>query len=339
MQEPVTLQDIADRVGVARGTVSSALSGKGRISAETRDRIRATAEELGYVANTVARNLRVSRSGSIGLHVPDDPLSYPFYMAVVYGVVTRAQEEGILVTVVPKSISNDTRFEDHLDGFIVIDPHDGDEMAARLLRGRRPVVSGEAPPADVPAPAAIVTSDNHAGATELVRHLVDRGARSVLGVIAPPVAAWSREVAAGFHLAVEDSGIRSTTIILGPDVGPEQISEQIAAAVTDDVDAVLCAAEGTALIALQTLTKMGRRVGVDILLASWPDSLALSATIPSVSSIDLRARAIGAACVEALIEAIEEAANTSANAPTSTRTIHVPYELVLRDSTRRLTGR
>ena len=335
MQEPATLQDIADRVGVARGTVSSALSGKGRVSAETRHRIRTVADELGYVANTVARNLRASRSGSIGLLVPDDPLSYPFYMAIVYGAVTRAHEAGLLVTIMPRAVNPDVRFEDHLDGFIVIDPHDDDEMAARLLAGRRPAVSGETPPPDMSAPTTIVRSDNEGCATDLVMHLADRGAKTILAVLAPPIAAWSREVATGFERAVADCGITSRQLILGTDIGPEQIAERIAKAVTPDVDAVLCAAEGTALIALQTLTKMGRHVGKDILLASYLDSVALTVTAPPVTAIDLQPREVGAACVEALIDAISQRETK----PTTTRSVEVPYLLTIRESTTRLTGR
>lgn len=64
----VTLKDIAERAGCSCNTVSLALRGSTRVSAAMRNRVKETADELGYVANRAARNLRSQRSGMIGLY-------------------------------------------------------------------------------------------------------------------------------------------------------------------------------------------------------------------------------------------------------------------------------
>lgn len=328
MTRRTTLQDIADRVGVTRATVSLALSGKGRMAAATRSRIRAVADELDYVPNSVARNLRASRSGSIGLHIPDNPLSYPYYLDVVYGAVKRAQESDLLVTIVPAEVGGASRFEDRLDGFIVVDPEDDDPMVGRLLASGRPVVSAEAPPPGSPAPRAIVSSGNRAAVRSLVEHLVSRGARSILAVSAPPTAAWAREVIDGFGEAVRAAGVRGAEVELPLDPTAEMIGALIADRVARDarIDAVLCAAEGAAVLALAALEGVGRRVGVDILLASFIDSSALRVTTPAVTALDLLPREIGRACVDALVASIDAAQE---GAP---RVIRVPPRLHVRAS-------
>ena len=306
VEAPTTLQDIADRVGVTRGTVSLALSGKGRMSAETRERIRSAARDMNYVANTVARNLRASRSGSVGLYIPDNPLSYPYYMDVVYGAVKEAQQAGMLVTVLPSEEGRDPRFEDHLDGFIVMDPEDGDPMAERLLTGRRPVVSGEAVPEGTRAPWAVVTSDNRSGIAQVVDHVIGRGARTVLAVLPPPNAAWVREIAEGFEASIARHDAHGTRTELAPDLTADAIGNQIVQAVRSrpDIDAVICAAEGAAVIALSALQADGRQVGEDLLLASYLDSGALRVSTPSVTALDLQPRRIGAACMAALLDSL-----------------------------------
>lgn len=80
-----TIHDVARRAGVSTSTVSRSLSGEPRVSEATRARIRAIAEELGYRPSRSAQALRLARTGTIGLLVPnlDNPISYDHLRAVV----------------------------------------------------------------------------------------------------------------------------------------------------------------------------------------------------------------------------------------------------------------
>ncbi len=57
----------------------------------TRQRVRAAADELNYVVNVSARNLRTARSGAVGIYIPDHTLSSRYYMDVAFGAVEQAQ--------------------------------------------------------------------------------------------------------------------------------------------------------------------------------------------------------------------------------------------------------
>ncbi len=79
----ITIHDVALAAGVSVSTVSLVLSGKGRISTATGERVNAAIEELGIVRNRQASALRGGQSGVIGLIVRD--LSAPFYAELTAG--------------------------------------------------------------------------------------------------------------------------------------------------------------------------------------------------------------------------------------------------------------
>src|SRR5436190_12692943 len=65
----VDIRTLARHLGLSPGTVSRALSGRGRVSAQTRERVLALAIELGYEANQSARSLRTGATGMIGFMI------------------------------------------------------------------------------------------------------------------------------------------------------------------------------------------------------------------------------------------------------------------------------
>ncbi|CAM5354320.1 LacI family transcriptional regulator OS=Streptomyces tendae OX=1932 GN=F3L20_19975 PE=4 SV=1 [Streptomyces tendae] len=65
------LKDVAALAGVSTRTVSNVVSGSGSVAEETRARVQAALDELGYRPNVAARNLRAGRTGLIGLAIPE----------------------------------------------------------------------------------------------------------------------------------------------------------------------------------------------------------------------------------------------------------------------------
>lgn len=79
-----TLVHVAKLAGVGLGTASRALSGQGYVSEETSARIRKAVQQLGYQRNELARNLKVRRSGAIGLVMPH--IGSPFMTSCVRAI-------------------------------------------------------------------------------------------------------------------------------------------------------------------------------------------------------------------------------------------------------------
>lgn len=92
-QRPPTMQDVADIAGVSQTTVSFVLNGRDdiSISGETKERVLATARDLGYRPNAMARSLRISQSQLIGL-VSDEIASTPHAVQIVLGAQDAAWE-------------------------------------------------------------------------------------------------------------------------------------------------------------------------------------------------------------------------------------------------------
>ena len=89
----VTISDIAEKVGVSPMTVSRALRGGGRIGADTRARILATARELGYKPNTAARVMRSGRTGNVGLLLSTDHETSTLPPGLVWGIESALEEK------------------------------------------------------------------------------------------------------------------------------------------------------------------------------------------------------------------------------------------------------
>lgn len=125
----VTVKAIAAAVGLSQPAVSQVLNGTGRISAETRDRVLKTAEEMGYRPNAAARAIVTRKTRQVGVLVlnnPDDPETFPQTYYTILGMNMALEKAGYVLCLVrlgdvEGGIEGHSRvFREHvLDGVIV----------------------------------------------------------------------------------------------------------------------------------------------------------------------------------------------------------------------------
>lgn len=175
----VTITDVAQQAGVSVTTVSLVLSGKGRISQKTADKVNATIETLGYVRNQQAAFLRDNVSNVIGLIVPD--LTDPFYSEVASGISLYAEKQKKIVFLTQSGKSRES-FELCLeslmrygvDGIIVgggaFLTH---EVVTRLTQHNIPIVC--AARASECAGVDVIRPDNTLAAKMATEHLINNG--------------------------------------------------------------------------------------------------------------------------------------------------------------------
>ena len=181
----VTLAEVAARCGVSRMTVSNAYNRPDQLSAELRQRVLATAEELGYGGPSAAgRALKRGRNDVLGVLLTE-ALPYAFgdpgTVSFLHGVTAATAAAGLALQLIPAAAETAERLvrDSAVDGLIAHSPADGDPALAAALRRRLPtVVSGG--PGD--AGADCVTIDNEAAAAGAARHLIGLGHRT-LGVV------------------------------------------------------------------------------------------------------------------------------------------------------------
>ena len=180
----VSMQDIADRLGVSRSTVSLVLSGKAgsRVSEEVKKKVFQAARELNYHVNEVARSLRTGSSNLIGVVVTD--ISNEFFGRLTFHIQEEARKAGYLVLTI--NTNEDPQiFEEmarvligkKVDGIIAVSPPGG-EAAMRFIREMGvPLVAVDRPGED--EMTDFVGVDNYASARAAVEDLLDDGFRSI----------------------------------------------------------------------------------------------------------------------------------------------------------------
>ncbi len=124
MAKRVRLSDIAERLNLSVVSVSKALRNHPDISTETRDLIRKTAREMGYLPNHLARSLSSKRSNTLGVVIPR--IAHSFFAAVLEGIYERAREydQRIVLTISHESAQMEQQNIEmllgmHVDGLLV----------------------------------------------------------------------------------------------------------------------------------------------------------------------------------------------------------------------------
>lgn len=187
--ERVTLQTIADRVGVSRTTVSNAFSRPDQLKEELRQRIMEVAEELDYPGpSPAARTLRRGRAGVIGV-VFTEALSYAFAdsyaVGFLRGLARVAEQSGTglhLIGWPSPGVAEEVIGDAVVDGFCLFSP-EGHPLVETVLRRRLPVVTVDHP--YVPG-VPFVGIEDRIAACEVATYLLDLGHRRIAIVAAQP---------------------------------------------------------------------------------------------------------------------------------------------------------
>lgn len=318
----VTIRDVARAAGVSTTTVSEALSGRGRMAADTRERVRRVAEEIGYVASAAARSLRLGRSGALGLYVPDRTVGFEYYVQLSRGAAEAALTHGMALTLVPAWDNVEQLRALHIDGLIVADPALADPVLAVLRSLPVPMVTVEIDLDPDARPVGVIASDHLTATAELLDHVVAAGAASI-AVLAP-----GEETSFGHQVREVCRRYPTVRIVDIPlAYRPSDAAAAVDEALAAGADALVLVPDGSAIVALHHLQGRGIAVPDDVLLASYVDAPSLQIAHPRITAVDIDPRATGRAAVEAMVEVIvhgrQELIETT-----------VPASLRVRESTR-----
>lgn len=206
----VTINDVAKRAGVAPITVSRVINNSGYASLETRQRVEAAVEELGYVPSGPARSLRLKRTNSIALVLTD--ITNPFFTTVARGVEDVASAAGYTVTYCntdekeSKEKKNiELLLQQQVDGILLV-PASSRTGAVETIQGHDiPVVvlDRHMPEAEVD----IVRCDSKQGAYQLVSYLVELGHHDIAILTGPEGTSTADDRLAGYEQASIEAGL------------------------------------------------------------------------------------------------------------------------------------
>jgi LacI family transcriptional regulator len=206
-----TMNDVARVADVSIATVSHVINGTRFVSAERVERVHSAMQELGYTPDATARSLRVGRTDTLGLVVPDN--SNPFFAALARGIEEAGFDAGYTTILANSNERPDrehryvsTLVSKRVDGLILA-PSRGDHgTLARLLQNAGiPVVVVDR---DAALPNAdVVLYDNEGGSHEATSYLIGLGHVSIGCVAGPADATSAAERVHGFRRAMADAGL------------------------------------------------------------------------------------------------------------------------------------
>ena len=312
-----SIRDVAAAAGVSVGTVSNVLNQPQIVSAKTVQRVHDAINELNFVRNDAARQLRAGRSRTVGLIVLD--VGNPFFADVARGAQDRAAQDGLTVllgdsnhTATLESTYLDLFEEQRVQG-VLISPI-GDS-AARLQQLRDRGIAAVLVDRLSPDSAfSSVSVDDIAGGRLAVDHLISLGRQRIAFVGGPVSVRQVADRLQGATQAVDAVGASALrhfetsalSVLAGREVG-EQI---LALPVVERPDGVFCANDLIALGVLQAFTSDGTiAVPGDIAIIGYDDiDFASAATIP-LSSISQLSGLLGATAIGLLIGEIDDPAS------------------------------
>ncbi len=178
----ITLKDIARKLNLSVTTISRALHDFDDVSAETKELVRSTAHEMGYVPNTLAQRLQKQSADTIGLVIPTfgPRFSDPFFSELLAGIGNKAAELGydLLVSTRPPDDSEMLAYHQlvegrRVDGFIVVRTRRQDARVDYLRRIKFPFVAFGRVEGELDFP--YVDEDGDHGMRLVAEHLVKRG--------------------------------------------------------------------------------------------------------------------------------------------------------------------
>ena len=325
-----TLKDIAQKAGVSVSTVSYVLAGKSKTRPETAERIRAIAEEIGYVPNKSAASLRTKKSKTVGVLIPQ--FATLFFVDVVKAIEDMLYQSGYNMLLA-------TSHNDFHRELMGVQNLLGNHIAGLMItvndRFREPIPRG----LDVPVlrmyestheEDCCISVSNHVGGKLAAEHICNRKLHPAACIGYNPYSDTVLERVRSFQNTLAEAGHPlDETLIVGLDDqtfeggyrGALQLIQQ-----GKPFRSIFACTDNIALGALRALTEHGYKVPKDVAIIGYDNTLVSEMILPSLTTVDMHARDLGKQGARMMINLIE-------NKPILERRLCLIPHLVTREST------
>lgn len=292
--------DVAARAGVSHQTVWRVVNGIELVKPETRERVLAAIDELGYRRNLSASRLATSRSHVIGVMSPATPNFGP--TSSLYAVEHAIRRAGYhpLITSFQADESGqalDFLLDQAIEALVVIAPYRQTLEALSSLHPSLPVAVLQAGRTNA---ATSVAVDQAAGVRAVMRHLLDLGHQKVQYIAGPEdfIEAGLRRSA--FAAELRRAGMPQ----LPPLQGDWSVESGYRAALELEADAtaLFCGNDEMALGALHALAELGRRVPDEVSVVGFDDIPGAAHSLPPLTTVRQDFVRVGRRAVDALLD-------------------------------------
>ena len=327
-----TIKDVAKRAGVSPSTVSRTLKDNPAISEETKVKVRAAMDELGYVPNSAAQMLATGLTHSLGVVLPPltdrENISQPFYMEILTAINEEASCNSQVV-----SIATGARLEElvrqvelmhrqkRADGFVILYSETKDPVKDYLLKEKVPfVVVGAA--VDNTNKVTYIDNDNKELGQEAVKYLRSKGHQKIGFVTNDLFGQVGQERYQGYLEATKEFNLETYPELVFSSKVIDSLKENLE---SNQLTALIVKDDLIALRFIQWLNNQGIKIPEDYAIISFNNSTFAEIMHPFLTTYDINIKELGKESVLRLLDLLK-------NPKTKAQKITIPFKLVERES-------
>lgn len=306
-----TISDLAKAAGVSVTTVSHAFSGRRHVDPETRKRIQALSEELGYHPSSMARALRSGRTGTIALAssmpfaIAAGPSRLGFLMEIAASAAMSALTRDLALCLIPPHPAVQGHGSVGFDGVILVEPMRDDPLVAHFEQRKTPIVSIGTVPGRPDIPAVDLRSGETA--LLLLDHLEQQGCGRVAALIGTSTRASQTEAADAYGAFAARRGGPSALLTLDEEKGEEVAYRETLRLLRENpsIDGIFAAIDAFASGTVRAARELGRPIPDRLRVVTRYDGLRAKLSDPPLTAVDLHLPAVAEEAVHLLLDRIE----------------------------------
>ncbi|MGN9909421.1 LacI family DNA-binding transcriptional regulator [Phytohabitans sp. LJ34] len=327
----VTIYEVARRAGVSIATVSRTMRDPDLVTPETRARVLAAVDELGFTPSRLGRSLAEGQHAANGIVFPD--LIGPYYAEVVLGYEEVAADLGRSVLILATHGRRDAAAQvlelaNRVDGMVVMGRTVGDDIVERIAASGPPLVLVARDPVST---VDTIRTDNERSARELAEHLLAHGHRRFAFVGDPDDSPDVAGRYAGFAAGLRAAGIPvPAPVRCSFDIEAGRAAAEALLRRRTRPQAVVCANDEVALGVHTAATDAGLSVPDDLAVTGWDDVMA--ARFAGLTTVRQPMRELGATAAHWLHDRITERSSDRSRQRVARRSQVLPTQLTVRRS-------
>jgi LacI family transcriptional regulator len=337
-EKEVTIYDIAQKLNISAATVSRGLKDHPGINKNTKKKILAMANEMGYRSNSFASSLRTKRGNVIGVIVPR--LNSNFMSDVIAGIEKVVNDSGYNLFIsqsletMEKEVSNaKAMFNNRVDGLLVSLAYNTDNIDhfEAFIKRDIPVIFFDRVAEHEHCPSIFI--DNYKAAYNITTHLIEQGCKRIVHIAGNQLRNVYRDRFNGYKKALDDHQIPfDDDLLIINDLSAHAGTQAAQQILTMDVmpDGVFTANDLCAISCMQVLKSEGIKIPEDIAFAGFNNDPTACVIEPNLTTIDYKGYEMGEVAAKVLIGYLDHNSDLQ-----QTHSLILRSELIVRDSSRK----
>ena len=303
-----TIKDVSECAGVSPATVSRVVNGSCRVSHDKKLKVEKAIQKLGYRPNSIAQALASSRTGSIGVVVPE--LNGMFYSVMLQGIENQLRRFGYHLVVTAGSNDEagqkdaiDFLLSRRVDALILHTQHVSDDYLIDLAEAGPPLVLINRFVPELPD--SCIDLDNEQGARNATRHLIELGHKRIACITGPLYKADARGRLQGYREALEEAGIEYREIFVVESGFTEETGAMAMRKLLSrhcEFSAVFACNDHMAFGAFEEMRRAGISVPEDVSLVGFDNVQFARYLTPSLTTVDFPIERMSTEAVQLILQ-------------------------------------